>query len=96
MRRIALLCLIVLLVIPLGCFTHHHTIGSGPHSGQKEYHVQWYILWGILPLGDEKDGGQIAGTPNCRITSQFTPIDVIINFFTGAVTIHRRTIIIEK
>lgn len=79
-----------------GCVTHHQTIGSGPHSGQKEVHYQWYALWGLIYLDAEKDAGQLAGTTNCKITTQYSPIDSIINFFTMAVTIQRRTITIEK
>jgi hypothetical protein len=93
---ITLVLVLSLAVVMSGCVTNHNTIGSGPHSGNKEVHYQWYALWGLIYLDTEKDGGQLAGTTNCRITNQYTPIDCIINFFTMAVTIQRRSIIIEK
>lgn len=96
-KSLITIALVLCLAIVLGgCVTHHHTIGSGPHSGNKEVHYQWYALWGLIYLDNEKDGGQLAGTTNCRITSQYSPIDCLINFFTMAVTIQRRTITIEK
>ena len=98
MRKAIFLVILMLLFFPIsGCFTHTHTIGSAAlSSGTKEYYVQWYALWGIVPLSDELDGGKLAGTTNCRITTQFSPLDCLINFFTGLGTIYRRTIIIEK
>ena len=95
MKKMVIVSLIAMILFS-GCFTHHHTIGSGPHSGLTVKKHQWYALWGIIPIADERDGGVMAGTTNCRITTQFTPIDCLINFFTGVGTVYRRTIIVEK
>jgi hypothetical protein len=96
-KQIIHVFILALICISLtGCFTHKHTVGSGSHSGQKEVYHQWYALWGGITIGDEKDGGQIAGTTNCTITTKFTALDVLINMFTSLGTINRRTIIIEK
>lgn len=97
MRKFALILVLVLLpLFSFGCFTHEHTIGGGPHVGQEVVEHQWYALWGGVRISDEKDAGEIAGTDSFKVITQFTPIDCIINFFTGIVSIYRRTIIIKK
>ncbi len=95
-NKIIIVAMLLCVISLSGCFRHVHTMGSGPHSNQTEEHHQWYALWGLVPLADEKDGGSLAGTTNCRITTEFKPLDCLINFFTGAVSIHRTTITIEK
>jgi uncharacterized protein YceK len=95
-HAVILIVFLALVVVLSGCVTHRATIGSGPHSGQKEVYYQWYALWGLIYLDDEKDAGKLAATSKCQITTVYSPIDCLINFFTMAVTIQRRTIIIEK
>lgn len=97
MRKIILLLIFILLpFFSLSCFTHEHTIGGGPHVGKDEEVHQWYALWGAITISDKKDGGAIAGTDSCKIITEFTPLDCLINFFTGVVSIYRSTIIIKK
>jgi len=79
---------------------------SGEVKGQRTHFTderhQWYALWGLLPIGDndvEKvlieprtSGGAVQ---NLSIQSGFTPLDVLISFFTGMATFYRTTITVE-
>ncbi len=95
MNKNIFVVMMVSILLLSGCYTHQHTMGGGPHSGVTEEHVQWFALWGIIPIGGEVDGGQIAGTTNCRVTTEFGVIDSLIS--TPLLHIFgRRTIIIEK
>jgi hypothetical protein len=79
------------------CYTFEHTVGSGPSTGEEVEEAQWFILWGLVPLGGETDSKEMAGTAtNYRVTTQFTPLDVVISFLTGWVTIYKQTVIVEK
>ncbi len=96
MRKSVILIIFLLFFILLtGCFRHVHTVGSGPHIGKIEEEKQWYILWGIMSLNDV-DGGVIAENTNCRITTECKPMDCVINFFTGVVSIYRTSVTVEK
>lgn len=58
-KKIIFCFLLAIIMLSSGCFRHIHTIGSGPHTDESfEYH-QWYAFWGLLKIGDAKDGGQL-------------------------------------
>lgn len=102
MKRILFAILIAFMVLsPLsGCFTHKHTFGSGAVvKSEPEFKVQWYVGLGFVPIGDEIDGGKLAKTKDCVITSKYDWLDVIMNItipgFMG-LGATRRTIIIER
>lgn len=78
------------------CATHQHVIGEGPKTNQKVEERQWYILFGLVPLNNV-DTKQIAGgAQNYEIKTQQSALDVIMNIFTGIVTIGSRTVTVTK
>lgn len=98
MRKLVILLLV--LCLPLsGCFSHQHTLDSGYHVGKEEVYHQWYILYGFVPVGQDKDSGELAQTTKYRVTEKYTWLDVIMNItipgFMG-LGATRRTVIIEK
>lgn len=96
MRKLfLLLCIVCVCLLFSGCYVHRHTIGSGQHAGTEIVDHQWYALWGLVHLSEEKDGGKIAGTDRCEIITQFGPIDAVITWITGGI-IGRRSLIIRK
>lgn len=101
MKKFVIIAVLCVMTLPFigGCFVNTHTIGGGPHSGVKEVHNQWYAVWGFIPIGDVKDGGALAGTTNCKITTKYEWWQIITNItipgFAG-LGATSRTIIIEK
>jgi hypothetical protein len=95
-RLVSLVLVFVLLLGASGCYSLTHTVGSGPQTGVKLSERQWYILWGLVPLGT-KDSATLAGNAaDYRVTTKYSVTDIILNIFTGLVTIHSRTISVQK
>ena len=73
-----------------------HTVGDGAKVGTQTTHRQWFALWGLAPL-NAKDSQELAGgATDYRVTTQWSFIDVVINIFTGYVTLYCQTITVEK
>jgi hypothetical protein len=61
----------------------------GSKIGEKRY---WYVLWGLVPLGDNSTDNYIPTTANkVRVETKQTVLDFVFNLFTGIVTIVSRT-----
>jgi len=91
-----LLCLTVLFAPLSGCYTMNNTIGSGaPDGAPVAEDRQWFLLWGLLPLNNV-DGGKMAQDKGIRnnytIQTQQSFIDVILNIFTGFVSVYSRDV----
>ena len=57
---------------------------------------QWYVLFGLVPI-NEVDTNAMAGTAtDYEIMTQHTGLDVIINIFTGVISVNSRTVIVRK
>ncbi len=95
-RLLPLVLLSLVLVATPACYTFKHTVGNGPTSGMKSQEDQWFILWGLVPLNSVDSKALVGSASNYRVTTQFTPLDVIISAFTGWITIHKQTIVVEK
>lgn len=86
----------VLLFTASGCYTMHHTVGTGSTSGIETQERAWYVLWGLVPI-HEVDGGRLAGgAGNYTIETRFTAIDVVIGFFTGILSIQPQTVVVTR
>jgi hypothetical protein len=73
-----------------------HTVGEGGGGEKVAQERQWYILWGLVPLG-EHDGGQMAkGNTNFTIQTQYSPMDFLFNIFTGWISIFSQTVTVTK
>lgn len=60
MQKNIIFCfLLIIIILSPGCFRHVHNIGTGPHTDETYEYYQWYAFWGLLPIGDAKDGGQL-------------------------------------
>ena len=93
---IGLMILSILLAAAPGCFVFHHQVGKGSQTGHEKSEGQWFILWGLVPLG-KVDSHALAGSAtDYTITTQFTVLDVIISAFTSWITIYKQTVIVEK
>ena len=79
-----------------GCMTFDHTVGSGAQSNQKTEQAQWFVLWGLVPINKTDSKTLAGGASNYHVRTEYTPLDVLISFFTGIVSIHKQTISVEK
>ena len=89
---LTVLGLLVLLVLASGCMTHLHVIGDGAKSGTVEQSRQWYVLWGLVPLNSVDTKVMSKGAKDYEIKTEITPLDFIMNVFTGIITVYSRTI----
>lgn len=86
----------VFALLFIGCATHIHKVGNGAQGFDKVETRQWYILWGLIPLNDV-DTNEIAdGTADYTIQTQTAPLDIIMNIFTGYITVYSRTVTVTK
>ncbi|MBI3872928.1 MAG: hypothetical protein HY304_07635 [candidate division Zixibacteria bacterium] len=92
---IRLVGLFLVVVMLAGCATHIHTIGTGG-SGAKMEQRQWYVLWGLVPINNVDSKVMAGSASNYTIKTQMSPIDVVISFFTGIVTVNCRTVTVTK
>ncbi len=77
------------------CMSLTHTVGSGG-LGEAETKRQWYVLWGLVPLNDVDSKEMAAGAQNYTVKSSITPLDFIINIFTGIITVYSQTVEVKK
>ncbi|MHC4591444.1 MAG: Bor/Iss family lipoprotein [Planctomycetota bacterium] len=95
-RWVSLVLVVAMMSMSLGCYSLRHTVGSGPTTGVEVSGRQWYLLWGLVPLGRE-DSKDLAGdAKDYRVTTRQGFSDILINIFTGLVTVYSRSVIVEK
>jgi type II secretory pathway component PulK len=90
--------LVVLMVVALvaGCATHIHQVGRGAQSGQMEQQRQWYVLFGLVPINNVDTGDMAGEADDYTIKTQQSFLDVVINIFTGIVSVNSRTVTVTK
>lgn len=97
MRRVAGLVLLSCTVLILAaCSAHVHVIGSGGQGNAVLEQRQWYVLFGLVPINNV-DTKVMAGTAdNYTIRTEQSALDVVINIFTGLVSVYSRTVTVTK
>ena len=95
-RWVCLALVVAMMSTSLGCFSMRHTVGSGPSTGVKTKERQWYALWGLVRLGREDSKDMAGSTENYRVTTKHGVFDIVINLFTGIVSVCSRTIVVER
>lgn len=97
------LCLVAVMAIVTagfnaGCYTQKFDVGGGGTGAESKEFRQWFALWGLLPIteihGDVD--AYTAGATDYTITTEFTPLDILIGIFTGIVTIQPKTVTIDR
>ena len=95
-KTVTSFAIVGLLFVTIGCTTHIHTIGNGPQTHQASEARQWYILGGLIPL-NEIDTNTMAGNAiDYEITTEFSPIDILISIPASLVTVSSRTVTVTK
>src|SRR5437867_4140181 len=97
LKRIsATLVLVSFLFALAGCAVHMHKIGTGAAGSDVLKQRQWYVLWGLVPLNTVDTSTMAAGASNYDIRTETSFLDVVINIFTGIVTVNSRTVTVKK
>jgi len=79
-----------------GCYNFRHTVGDGGGHTTVAVERQWYLLFGLVPLG-RIDAGELAGSAtDYTIETEAGPLDILLNLFTSWVTITSRTVKVYK
>src|SRR5437899_7818755 len=86
----------VLISLLSGCAAHMHKIGTGPAGTDVTAQHQWYILWGLVPLNHVDSSVMAGSATNYEIDTAITPVDFLMNIFTGVVTVYSRTVTVKK
>jgi hypothetical protein len=67
-----------------GCMSITHTAGAGATGGEEASATQWWVFWGMLPLGSWPDSRTLVGDQvNYTVVTRYNTWDVVINLFTG-------------
>jgi hypothetical protein len=97
MKHFVRFTLLLALVAPLtGCYTFSHEVGRGATGVGAVEERQWFALWGLWRLNQVDSRAMAGQAGNYTVTTQFTPVDVAISFFTGWFTIYVQTVTVER
>ncbi len=97
MKKVKVLILMLFLVsVLISCGAHQYNMGMGPQTDATETQRQWYILWGLVPLNSVDVEVMIGEVENYQVRTASEPIDIIMNIFTGYVTVTSRTVTVKK
>ncbi len=102
--RAIISAVVLVLFFSSGCYS---TIALGPMDKEVKLAKKgsmcseiarkkvWYILYGLVPLGDNTTSDIVQGVEHpVKIEAVTTVVDVLIGIFTSIVTIMPRTIIV--
>ncbi len=85
--------LLFAMFVASGCSTHLHVVGDGSETVEQR---QWYVLWGLVPINDVDSAEMADGAADYTIETEKSALDVIINIFTGVVSVYSRTVTVTK
>jgi hypothetical protein len=96
LRKFSAAVLIVGILFVIGCSMHVHKVGNGAQGNDMMEARQWYVLFGLVPINEVDTNAMAGEATDYEIMTQHTGLDVIINIFTGAISINSRTVIVRK
>jgi hypothetical protein len=89
-------CIAVLGVSLSGCYTLKHEVGTGAAGGASVSETQWYVLWGLVPLGKVDSKAMAGGAANYTVVSEHTFVDILVTIITQYVSVVRQTVTVTK
>ncbi len=95
-NTIASFVVIVLLLVTVGCTTHVHNVGNGLQTYQASEARQWYILGGLIPLNEIDTNTMAGNATDYEITTEYSPLDILISIPLSLVTVSSRTVTVKK
>ncbi len=101
-RSLKLVMVTLLLFSLFACASHTHVVGGGPSSGVTVSARQYYVLYGLIPLGigGGADTNAMAGdAENYAIETKAAGMDYLIQILANIIiptTISSRTVTVTK
>lgn len=96
LRKCLAVVLILGIFVVIGCSTHIHKVGNGAQGNDMMIQRQWYVLFGLVPLNEVDTNAMAGGATDYHIITQHTPLDIVINLFTGVISVNSRTVAVRK
>jgi hypothetical protein len=96
LRKFSAAVLIVGILFVIGCATHVHKVGNGAQGNDMMEARQWYVLFGLVPINEVNTNAMAGAATDYEIRTVQTALDVIINIFTGVISVNSRTVIVRK
>ncbi len=96
MKKIGVVFTLVVIMFMVGCATHSHVVGNGAQGMEQTQQRQWYVLFGLVPINNVETEIMAAGATDYTIKTQQSALDVIINIFTGGVSVYSRTVTVSQ
>ena len=79
-----------------GCYSLEHRVGTGAQGGTETSKRQWYVLYGLVPLGEVESQKLASGATNYDVKSEFGILDILLNIVTGFLTITGQTVTVTR
>ena len=95
-KIVSLGMIIVFLTLIIGCAAHVHTVGDGAKGSDMTEARQWYILFGLVPLNEVDTKDMSGGAENYEIKTEQSALDIVMNIFTGLISVYSRTVTVTK
>ena len=96
LRKCSAIVLILGVLLLIGCAAHVHKVGHGAQGNDIMMERQWYVLYGLVPINEVDTNAMAGEATDYEIMTQYTGLDVIINIFTGVISVNSRTVIVRK
>ena len=96
LRKFSAVVLILGVLLLIGCAAHVHKVGNGAQGNDIMMERQWYVLYGLVPINEVDTNAMAGEATDYEIMTQYTGLDVIINIFTGVISVNSRTVIVRK
>lgn len=98
MKNLRTLALVACLSPLAGCYTLTHHVGNGaaPTKSSDTSERQWYVLWGVVPLGKVDSHAMAAGAKDYTVHSGWNILDCVINIVAGMVTVQCQSVTVSK
>lgn len=86
----------ILILLLVGCAAHVHQVGKGAQGHQVVEARQWYVLWGLVPLNKVDTAQMASNVTDYTIKTEQSALDIVMNLFTGYITVYSRTVTVTK
>ena len=96
LKKFSAIVLILGVLLLMGCAAHVHKVGNGAQGNDMMIARQWYLLYGLVPINEVDTNAMAGAATDYEIMTQHTGLDVIINIFTGAVSVTSRSVVVRK
>ena len=96
LKKFSAIVLILGVLLLMGCAAHVHKVGNGAQGNDMMIARQWYVLYGLVPINEVDTNVMAGAATDYEIMTLHTGLDVIINIFTGAVSVTSRSVVVRK